>query len=246
MQSIIHCLNIGTLASSLSVASLGTVGVVISSRESHSPIAPVIEEPFLTELDFTLGDPSKTKQADANGGIDPPAAAGALEPESHPAFTQAQPLPSPPALPELADFEPLPIIPDAPKPKRATRQSNTTETNTTANSLRSSNPNSRKLPGQASANENTSQSDESAINARLAAGRMPAPRYPASCRRNGQSGTVIVEFTIDHSGRVISAHAAVPSAWPILDHEAVRTVRRWKFPPGKLMKLRRPIVFQLR
>jgi TonB family protein len=62
----------------------------------------------------------------------------------------------------------------------------------------------------------------------------------------GQSGTVVVEFTIDGSGRVISAHAAKPSPWPLLDHEAVRTVRRWKFPPGNIMKLQRPIVFQLR
>ena len=82
--------------------------------------------------------------------------------------------------------------------------------------------------------------------ARLAAGRMPPPSYPPEARRKGQSGTVIVEFTVDASGRVISARAKSPSPWPLLNNEAVRTVRRWKFPPGGVMKLQRPIVFQLR
>jgi protein TonB len=75
---------------------------------------------------------------------------------------------------------------------------------------------------------------------------MPAPSYPAECRRKGQTGTVVVEFTVDSSGRVIAAHAKSESPWPLLNHEAVRTVRRWKFPPGGIMKLQRPIVFQLR
>lgn len=82
--------------------------------------------------------------------------------------------------------------------------------------------------------------------ARLAAGRMSAPSYPPEARRKGQTGTVVVEFTVDSSGRVISAYAKQPSPWPLLNNEAVRTVRRWKFPPGGVMKLQRPIVFQLR
>lgn len=82
--------------------------------------------------------------------------------------------------------------------------------------------------------------------ARLAAGRMSAPSYPSEARRKGQTGTVVVEFTVDSKGRVISAYAKKPSPWPLLNNEAVRTVRRWKFPPGGVMKLQRPIVFQLR
>jgi protein TonB len=75
---------------------------------------------------------------------------------------------------------------------------------------------------------------------------MPAPVYPAAARRGGQTGTVLVEFTVDSSGRVISAVAKSPSPWPLLNAEAVRTVRKWRFPPGGIMKLQRPIVFQLR
>jgi len=75
---------------------------------------------------------------------------------------------------------------------------------------------------------------------------MPVPRYPDAARRGGQTGTVLVEFTIDTDGRVVSAFAKQPSPWPLLNEEAVKTVRRWKFPPGGVMKLQRPIVFELR
>ena len=85
-----------------------------------------------------------------------------------------------------------------------------------------------------------------AESARLAAGRMPPPVYPSEARRKGQTGTVMVEFVVDSSGRVISAYAKSPTPWPLLNHEAVRAVRRWKFPAGSMMKLQRPIVFQLR
>jgi outer membrane biosynthesis protein TonB len=44
----------------------------------------------------------------------------------------------------------------------------------------------------------------------------------------------------------ISAYAKSPSPWPLLNAEAVSTVRSWRFPPGGVMKLQRPIVFQLR
>jgi protein TonB len=73
---------------------------------------------------------------------------------------------------------------------------------------------------------------------------MPSPTYPAEARRKGQSGTVTVEFTVDTSGRVIAAFATSPSPWPLLNEEAVRTVRRWRFPPGGIMKLQRPIIFE--
>ena len=75
---------------------------------------------------------------------------------------------------------------------------------------------------------------------------MPPPVYPAEARRRGQTGTLLVEFTVDAAGRVIAASAVTPSPWPLLNQEAVSAVRRWTFPPGSVMKLQRPIVFQLR
>ena len=84
-----------------------------------------------------------------------------------------------------------------------------------------------------------------AVAARLAAGRTPGPSYPADARRSGQAGTVVVQFTVDASGDVRDAKIYTSSNWPLLDNEALRTVRSWKFPPGDTMSLIRPIAFRL-
>lgn len=238
MQSVFHTLNIGTLATWLSVAGFGTVGVVVPHWHS-SPVLPVVAETTVFEQDFMLGDPG-------------PPASGAAVVESAPA-EQAEWLPAPPELPPIAEIAPLPEIPAMPVRAAATHEApairesiasrpsrsgsvGRTRSTTTVSSGRSGSGGS----SGASAASGMSSAD------RLAAGRMPAPSYPAECRRKGQTGTVVVEFTVDSSGRVISAHAKSPSPWPLLNNEAVRTVRCWKFPPGGIMKLQRPIVFQLR
>lgn len=236
MQSLIHSLNIGTLATWLSVAGFGTVGVVV--REWQPGPAPLlVEETRLIDDEFTLGEPG------------PPYSAGEIVDTAPPQFTET--LPAPPELPPLAEFEPLPDIPDLPPaakpvenlPRPRAEASRTSSGRSSASSaIRSGSPRpaGNVKTGAAGSGGGLSES------ARLAAGRMPAPSYPAECRRKGQTGTVVVEFTVDSGGRVISAYAKSESPWPLLNHEAVRTVRRWKFPPGGIMKLQRPIVFQLR
>ncbi|MES2476047.1 MAG: energy transducer TonB [Verrucomicrobiota bacterium] len=84
-----------------------------------------------------------------------------------------------------------------------------------------------------------------AVAARLAAGHTPGPSYPTESRRAGQAGTVVVQFTVDDAGDVRDAKVYTSSRWPLLDREALRTVRSWKFPPGDTMSLIRPIAFQL-
>lgn len=84
-----------------------------------------------------------------------------------------------------------------------------------------------------------------AMAARLAAGHTPGPSYPADARRNGQAGTVVVQFTVDAAGDVRDVKIYTSSNWPLLDGEALRTVRTWKFPPGESMSLIRPIAFRL-
>ncbi len=83
------------------------------------------------------------------------------------------------------------------------------------------------------------------ISARLAAGRTPGPSYPPESIRTGQTGTVVVQFTVDATGKVDSASVYTSSNWGLLDREALRTVRNWSFPPGEIMTLVRPVVFQL-
>ena len=245
MQSLIHSLNIGTLATWLSVAGFGTVGVVVPPFERPETAPQPAQETILTEADFSLGDmPDASQPPGGGGGGIPSPEAIEMPPET---------LPEPPVLPELADLAPLPEIPALPAAKpaargveNAPRQTSTGQRGSTAASGTRGGTASRQGSASASAGSGGSGGSGMTAAARLAAGRMPAPVYPTVSRRKGQTGTVVVEFTVDRSGRVISAHAAEPSPWPLLDHEAVRTVRKWKFPPGDIMKLRRPIVFQLR
>src|SRR5690349_13253513 len=77
-------------------------------------------------------------------------------------------------------------------------------------------------------------------------GRQPAPRYPLEARRSGQEGRVAVRFFVAENGHVTTAEAAKPSPWPLLNEEAVRTVRqRWKFRSGPVRVYEVTIRFEL-
>lgn len=236
MNPLLHALNTGTLAAWLSVVVAGVTGFFLPDRVYHlinpaDEITTVIwKEPEIM-LDPEDEAPTET----------PPEEMPATEPET---------LPAPPELPELADMEPLPDIPDLPPPPEPVARAVPQETKPSPSAIR--------VPARPATTRAAATADRAAAPAagtpgsgasaasRLAAGRMPAPAYPSEARRKGQTGTVVVEFTIDTTGRVISAFAKSPSPWPLLNEEAVRTVRRWRFPPGPVTKLQRPIVFQLR
>lgn len=235
MTSLIHSLHIGTLATWLSVAGFGTVAVIVPNKSAS--VAPRIELPdtqWLAE-DFTLG-------AETSPAVDQ------VAPETV-ALATPETLSKPEEMPDLTAFEPLPEIPDLPQPPSVINKPappirpsarRDVEPRAARSLIRSGASSGTVLSGKASGNPGLSSA------ARLAAGHMPPPVYPAEARRSGQTGTLVVEFTVDASGRVIAAYAKSPSPWPILNNEAVRTVRRWTFPPGPVMKLQRPIVFQLR
>lgn len=237
MHALLHSLNIGTLATWLSVAGFGTVGVIVPQWHPHSAVS-MIEETRVFDDDFTLGN---------EGSPETPGDA----PPSENAVNTPEPLPAPPELPALAESAPLPEIPDLPaaaakpaaRPETLAKPSNTESRPRTTTSRASGKP---SPPAQTGVGQPAAAASGMSDSSRLAHGRMPSPSYPGEARRMNQTGTVLVEFTVDSSGRVISAHAKSPSPWPLLNNEAVRTVRRWKFPPGGVMKLQRPIVFQLR
>ena len=78
-------------------------------------------------------------------------------------------------------------------------------------------------------------------------GKQPAPEYPLRARREGQEGVVLVRFTVGENGRVLSAEAASPSPWSLLNESAVRAVReRWRFAPGGLRLYEVAIRFQMK
>jgi protein TonB len=230
MSSLVYALNIATLALWVGLTGLDVVGWLMpiwhaepkSSRAGET--VAVLKQP-----EIALGTP-ETSPDEAQPAAPPPAEAA-----------QPELLPAPPPLPEIAELAPMPEVPEW----RATRPAPAAPT---APIRPSSKPTPRaegQPPARAAGTAGGSGSGMSPA-ARLAAGQMPSPNYPADARRKGQAGTVLVEFVVGTDGRVLSAFPKQPSPWPLLNNEAVRTVRRWTFPPGAVMKLQRPIIFQLK
>ena len=60
----------------------------------------------------------------------------------------------------------------------------------------------------------------------------PPPAYPAIAKAARAQGTVVVQITVDESGRVVSASAI--SGNPLLQNAAVQAVRNWRFSPTML------------
>jgi len=58
------------------------------------------------------------------------------------------------------------------------------------------------------------------------------PNYPAAMRSAGIGGEVLVEFTVDSTGRVMTARV-VKSTRGDFEEPAVRAVLKWRFEPGK-------------
>jgi periplasmic protein TonB len=260
MSPFLHALNVGTLATWLSVAGFGVIGIAMpgtfgASREDkpRDPYAD-LESIVLTE-DFNVGDlpPSQETDTGTTGEADGT--------QTDVPFAEQETLPAPPEMPEVAEVTPLPEIPDVPRPTEKPAQAGDTppakprlvsnpanRTPTRSNMPTSTTGGSPQgktgATGQAGyggRNGGSGMSDAK----RLADGRMPAPSYPAEARAKGQTGTVLVEFVVGEDGRVVSAEAKQASPWPILNERAVSAVRRWKFPPGSVAKFTRPIVFKL-
>jgi protein TonB len=160
-----------------------------------------------------------------------------------------------PELPELAEPLPLPEIPKLPElakpePSRETRirqvikPASSPRLTSRGSDKPASSSNSGSGVGKGS--DTASGNGSGAVgSARWAGGRMPAPNYPSEARRNGQEGRVVVLFSVDEQGNVVSASVTGPCPYPALNEEALRAVRRWKFQPGARASLQRPIIFKL-
>ena len=233
MHSLTHALNIGTLATWMSVAAFGSVGVMLG-RAVHLPL--VAEVAGVELMETTLEVESVDVADSMNEASDQSAAVESIE------------LPAPPEMLPAMQSEALPEVPDMPmaEVKKVSEMIKSSAKPTNKPAVKSQK--SSAVAGNSSAGNNASASGAATMSnaARLAAGRMPAPRYPSEARNKGQAGTVLIEFTVDPSGRVSSAHIASPCPWSVLNEEALRAVRNWKFPPGSVMTFKKPIVFKLR
>lgn len=65
----------------------------------------------------------------------------------------------------------------------------------------------------------------------LAAWLQSHKTYPAAARAAGQEGRVALRFTVDRSGRVLSAQVAASSGFSILDEAARSLLAGAQLPP---------------
>ncbi|MDP3850426.1 MAG: TonB family protein [Luteolibacter sp.] len=229
-QSLLHVLNIGTLATWLSVVGFGTLGVVVPPWQA-AHLEPAAEEMLLQIEDFTLGDTQSAAAAEVAESV----------------FSEITG--SLPAPPELA---PLPDIPDLPElPLRMARTAIATEPRPQVRGIVSGGERSRKSNSSTvsslQSGGNTRSSAATSNAARIASGTMPPPTYPAEAIRRQQSGVVLVTFTIGTNGRVISAYASKPCPHPLLNNAALAAARKATFPPGPVYTPPpKPYHFQLR
>jgi protein TonB len=71
------------------------------------------------------------------------------------------------------------------------------------------------------------------INTTGQGGDRPQPTYPKLALEMGQQGRVVIAFTVDEAGRIVSAEVKESSGSSILDHGAIESIKRhWVFPPG--------------
>ncbi|MEZ6015294.1 MAG: energy transducer TonB [Planctomycetota bacterium] len=60
-----------------------------------------------------------------------------------------------------------------------------------------------------------------------------APSYPRRARAARMEGTTEVEVTVGAAGKVEQAVVSKSSGHPLLDDEALRAVKRWRFTPAQ-------------
>lgn len=248
MSSILYALNIGTLATWLTVAGASTVACVVHVVDRLPALndgAGEEAELFITPQAMGSAPPAEA----------PEEAADDLAAEEMVAVPEALPeLPEMPELPELAEMEPLPEVPDLPAPAvtRPATQPKPSARPPTGRPKESSATTGRK-PSSGESGRGTGQgngtargSGSSAVGSDRWVGlRKVSPNYPSSARRQGQEGRVIVQFTVDERGYVVDAKVISGSPFSVLNEEALRTVRRFRAKPGVRATTSQPIIFQL-
>ncbi len=251
MSSILYALNIGTLATWLTVAGASTVACVVHVVDRLPTLndGPGEEaELFITPQAMGSAPPAEAPEAAAEEFT---AEEPVAEPEALPELPE---MPEMPELPDLAEMEPLPDMPDLPAPA-ATRPATQPKPSArpTSGQPKEGSATSGRKPSSGESGRGTGQgsgtargSGSSAVGSDRWVGlRKASPNYPSSARRQGQEGRVIVQFTVDERGYVVDAKVISGSPYPALNEEALRTVRRFRAKPGVRATTSQPIIFQL-
>jgi protein TonB len=256
MSSLLYALNIGTLATWLTVAGASAVAAVVHVNER----LPLLDENRReeTELSVTplaMGSAPPAEAAAEDAAEEAPAEPQEVEPA---ALAELPETPEMPALPDLSELEPLPEIPEMPvapapaevrreaAPKVAVRAAAASSSSTKRAAGQRQTASAASGRGSGQGNGSARGAGSSAVGSNRWLGlRKASPVYPAAAKRQGQQGRVLVQFTVDERGNVVDARVTGPSPYPLLNQEALRTIRRFKAKPGVRATTSQPIIFQL-
>ena len=61
----------------------------------------------------------------------------------------------------------------------------------------------------------------------------PPPQYPSLAERNGWEGTVMLKALVEKEGLASQVLIESSSGFKVLDNAALKTVKKWKFEPGR-------------
>jgi protein TonB len=250
VHPLLYALNIGTLATWITLSGASTVAVAIKVHERLPKLNEV--KPAEIELAFI----------DEVMGSAPPAAPedAAVTEEDMPQEELPQPeeipeLPEMPEIPEVAELEPLPEIPDLPikadgevKPKPQPVVKRTSDQPKQA--TRTKTQVSRSGPagngsGQGAGTAKGSGSSETGDASRWVGLRKGRLNYPSAAKRAGEQGRVTVVFTVDERGYVVNARVSKPCSYPQLNEAALAHVRGFKAKAGPRATNSQTVVFQI-
>ena len=158
----------------------------------------------------------------------PPPAVPSTPPAAHPppprpAPTQPAPTPTPPepaaSVAPTTPAPPAPVaaVPASPAPSEA-------DIPVAAEPAVAEAPPAQPV---ASAQRHTPPSSEVAYH------RNPDPHYPRAARRRGMEGVVELAVTVDRDGLPLEIRIRQSSGFEVLDREAQRAVRQWRFEPAR-------------
>ncbi|WP_323030585.1 energy transducer TonB [Brachymonas denitrificans] len=203
----------------------------------------------------------------------------ALAPEPEPAAPAPEPAPAPaPEKPKKSakapvrksppkptvkpERKPDPIpraktpSPKEPAPQRNSAAAQPTQADKPESSTDTA-PRNTESPGKTPAGQGQANNDAPAAPAvelpstRASYLNNPKPPYPASSKRLGETGTVLLRVLVGADGSAERVALKKSSGFDALDNSALETVRRWRFVPGKrngvptAMEYTVPIAFRL-
>lgn len=203
--------------------------------------------------------PEQTLSSESTTDLTPPSNSVPPRPKPEPAVVKtAAPRPK---VVETPKPKPKPAVTRKPKPRVAAEQADGTDlavqsragTDKSGQTARGHVSGTGAGKGCGRGTAPGSAKSPSSYHGQLAAWLNRHKRYPPAARRNRQTGTVRVTFTIDRNGRVLSKRIVASSGHAALDNEVEAMLRRASPMPKIPQELGRstltvtlPVVFNLR